>query len=104
MQLVPLQENEYQINNAVEEFESGEFANEILDMAINNYNQNYNMHLSKEEFASTISKYASVKNKDDEINALETIAEAVHDYYLHGTYASKSSYEIVEILKRKLKV
>ncbi len=95
-------ENEYQINNAVEEFESGEFASGILDTAINNYNQNYNVHLSKEEFASTISKYAGVKNKEDEINALETIAEAVHDYYLHGYNLQKSSLEIIRILNEKL--
>ena len=95
-------ENESKINSAVEEFESGKFASEILDIAINNYNQNYNMHLSKEEFASTISKYANVKNKDNEINALETIAEAVHDYYLHGYNLQKSSWEIIKILNEKL--
>ena len=32
----------------------------------------------------------------------ETIAEGVHDYYLHGTGCKKESYEIIQVLKNKL--
>ena len=33
----------------------------------------------------------------------EVIAEAVHDYYLHDSNMKKASYEIIKILKEKLR-
>ena len=42
------------------------------------------------------------KDKNGNLIADETIAEAIHDYYLHGYSCSKSSYEIVSIIKSKL--
>ena len=60
------------------------------------------MNLSLEEFASTISKYASSKDKNNSLIADETIAEAVHDYYLHEENMKSSSREIIAIIKSRL--
>lgn len=57
---------------------------------------------SLENSIASISKYAGIK--DDHGNVLfdETIAEAVHDYYLHGRNANALSQEIVNILLERL--
>ena len=49
-----------------------------------------------------ISKYANVKNKNNDIIFDETIAEAIHDYYIHGNSAQKESLEIVKIIRERL--
>ena len=62
----------------------------------------YDDYLDLDTFALTISKYAGVKNNDNVFLADETIAEAVHDFYLHGNNCMESSYEIVNIIKSRL--
>lgn len=95
-------ENESKINDVLKQFDSGEFSKSILYQALNNYNNKYNSNLDLNSFALTISKYAGVKDKKDNLIADETIAEAIHDYYLHGYNCSNSSYEIVAIVKSRL--
>lgn len=95
-------DNEQTINNAMSQFDSGAFSMMILNQALNNYNSKYNTNLDVNSFALTISKYAGAKDKNGKLIADETIAEAIHDYYLHGYNCSKSSYEIVSIIKSKL--
>ena len=95
-------DNEQTINNAMSQFDSGAFSMMILNQALNNYNSKYNTNLDVNSFALTISKYAGAKDKNGKLIADETIAEAIHDYYLHGYNCLKSSYEIVSIIKSKL--
>ena len=95
-------ENTNKINAILNEFNSGTYSTSLLEEALNNYNSKYNMNLSLEEFASTISKYASSKDKNNNLIADETIAEAIHDYYLHGENMKSSSSEIVAVIKSKL--
>ena len=83
-------------------FYNGEFSLSILNDALENYNNKYNLNLNVEQFALTISKYASAKDKNDNLIADETIAEAVHDYYLHKDNMKSSSYEIINVIKQKL--
>ncbi len=94
-------ENEGKINDVLNKFESGELSMTIINQALENFNNKYNMNLDIDSFAQTISKYASVK-KNGKLIADETIAEAIHDYYLHGDNCSRSSYEIVNIIKLRL--
>ncbi len=89
-------------DNIIEEYENNVLSNKLLDDSINNYNKKYNIYTSKEEFAKTISDYAAIKDKKGNINAEEVIAEAIHDYFLHGNNMQKSSHEIVSIIKDKL--
>ena len=95
-------ENEEKINNAMNNFDAGEFSLSIINKALENYNNKYNLNLDIEQFALTISKYASVKDKNGNLIADETIAEAIHDYYLHKENMKNSSYEIIKIIKQKL--
>ena len=53
-------------------------------------------------FSSTISKYSSTNDKKGNIIADETIAEAIHDYYLHGNSMKDSSREIINVIKNRL--
>lgn len=94
--------NENKINELLDEYESGNYGNYIVSEALSNYNIRYDENLSLDSFVSMISKYASTKTSDGSLNSYETIAEAIHDYYLHGSEASKSSYEIVNVIKSKL--
>ena len=55
------------------------------------------------EFAKTISEYASTKDKKGNIITDETIAEAIHDYYLHKDNLTKASFEIINVIKMKLR-
>ncbi len=96
-------DNEEEIKSLINEFENGEYLKNILEQALNNYNLKYNENLNLQSFAETISKYAGVKDKNGNLLYSETIAEAIHDYYLHNENAKKSSYEIVMVLKSKLK-
>ena len=80
------------------------FSTNIINQALINYNRKYKTNLDLNSFALTISKYAGVKNKNGDLIADETIAEAIHDYYLHGNKCAKSSYEIVNIIKSRLQV
>lgn len=95
-------DNEKEINEIMKEFDSGEFSKNIISEATTNYNQKYNTNLDILNFATTISDYACVKDKSGNLIADETIAEAIHDYYLHGESMKSSSREIINIIKRKL--
>ncbi len=95
-------DNENKIYELLKIYESGEFSTNIVNQALNNYNNKYKTNLDLDSFALTISKYAGVKNNDNVLIADETIAEAIHDFYLHGENLSKSSYEIISIIKSKL--
>lgn len=95
-------ENENKINELLTKFDSGDFSTSLLNQSLINYNTKYGTNLDLNSFALTISKYAGIKNKNGILIADETIAEAIHDYYLHGNNCSKSSYEIVNIIKSRL--
>ena len=69
---------------------------------LNNYNLKYNSNYDIFAFASTISNYAASKDKKGNLIADETIAEAIHDYYLHGNNMKASSKEIVNVIKNRL--
>lgn len=96
------EENEEKINNVMNDFDTGEFSLSIINKALENYNNKYNLNLNIEDFALTISKYAGVKDKNGNLIADETIAEAIHDYYLHKENMKDSSYEIIQVIKQKL--
>ena len=95
-------ENENKINALLKEYETGLFSTDIVKQALDNYNYKYNTNLDLESFALTISKYAGVKNEDGNLIADETIAEAIHDFYLHEDNCSNSSYEIIKIINARL--
>ncbi len=95
-------DNYESINKILEISNNGTFADEILNTAFTSYTVKYNTTISLEEFSSNISKYASSKTKTGNILSEETIAEAFHDYYLHQGNASKSSLEIIQVLKEIL--
>lgn len=92
------------INNVLNEFDSQKFSLNIINKALENYNLKYKTNLNINEFASTISNYASTLDKNGQLIADETIAEAIHDYYLHNENCTKASLEIVNIIKSKLRL
>ena len=91
-----------QIQSIIEIFNSGTHSNQIVNEALLNFNSKYNLNYDIDNFASTISKYASTKDKIGNVIADETIAEAIHDYYLHGSSMKDSSREIVNVIKNRL--
>lgn len=95
-------ENENKINELLTKFDSGNFSVSLLEQSLINYNIRYGTNLDLNSFALTISKYAGIKDENGILIADETIAEAIHDYYLHGNNCSKSSYEIVNVIKSRL--
>ena len=95
-------DNEKLINDVLEEYDKGEFSKQIIIDALNNYNNLYNTNLDLNSFALTISEYAGIKNNKNELLADETIAEAIHDYYLHGNDSKLASLEIVKVINSKL--
>lgn len=94
--------NTNKIDSVLNWFNSGAYSTSLLTEALNNYNSKYSMNLSLEKFASTISKYASSKDENNNLIADETIAEAIHDYYLHGENMKSSSREIIAVIKSRL--
>lgn len=94
-------DNEETINSILEEFDSQSFSKKIVMEALNNYNLKNNSNLSLDDFAKSISTYASSKNKNGNLIADETIAEAIHDYYLHQSSATLASLEIINVLRLK---
>ena len=96
------EDNESKINSILSEFNSGEYSLSLLKEALNNYNNKYSTNLNINEFASMISNYAATTNKKGELIADETIAEAIHDYYLHGDNMNKASREVVSVVSSKL--
>ena len=97
------EENEEKINELVKEFDQGSFAKNILNTALNNYNIKYSRNLNLNDFAKTISNYAATLDKNNNLLCEETIAEAIHDYYLNGSNMQNSSREIVYTLKNYLR-
>lgn len=97
-------ENTEFINNIITSYEKGNFSKLIVEEALINYNTINNSNMDIDSFAKLISNYAAVKNENDEIIYDETIAEAIHDYYLHKENCSRASYEIVKIILDKLGV
>ena len=95
-------DNEEKINELIKIINNGEFSKKIVNEAINNYNINNNLELTDEEFTLKISKYANIKDSNSNLIYDETIAEAIHDYYLNGNNASSCSLEIVKIIKNRL--
>ena len=95
-------ENYYLVDDIIKEFNSGSYSLGIVNEALNNYNNKYDKNLSLDEFASSISKYAGSKDKNGNLIADETIAEAIHDYYLHGDNMNLCSKEILSIINAKL--
>ena len=81
--------------------DNGDLASRMINIALDNYNSKYETKIDIEEFAGNISEYAIIKN-NKKIIFEETIAEAVHDYYLNRESASRSTLEIINVLKMKL--
>lgn len=96
-------ENENNINDIIEIVNNQSYSKQLVNEALDNYNEKYHTNLNIDEFTLLISKYANQKNKKDEYIYDEIIAESVHDYYLHRDLSSKASLEIIDILKLKLK-
>ena len=94
--------NYSKINNIIEIFNSETHSNNIVNEALQHFNTKYNLDYDINTFALSISKYAAKKNENDTLISDETIAEAVHDYYLHKSNMKPSSKEIIEVLKRRL--
>lgn len=95
-------ENQIQIKSVIDTFNNGTHSSQLVNEALLNFNLKYNTNYDIETFASTISQYAKSKDKNGNIIADETIAEAIHDYYLHGNAMKNSSREIVNVIKQKL--
>lgn len=95
-------DNKDTIDNILKEFNSGLYSTALLNEALNNYNTNQGTNLTIKEFASTISNYANSEDKKGNLIADETIAEAVHDYYLHGNDMKETSKEIISVINSKL--
>ena len=94
-------DNYQMINKLIDEFDNGNYTEIIVNKAYNNYLLNNN-YITIDEFINNISTYAAFKDKNNDYNTKEIIAEAVHDYYLHKNNASKSSLEIIKIIKNSL--
>lgn len=94
--------NEEMIKKIVKTFDNQDFSTELVLTATNNYNSKYNTNLNINEFAKSISEYASAKDKNGRLIADETIAEAIHDYYLHKENMTKASLEIINIINLRL--
>ena len=90
------------IDSIVNEFNEGTYSKEIVLEALNNYQNKYQVQIDVENFAKSISLYAGFKNQKNEIVYDETIAEAIHDYYLHEDGICPASKEIIEVLKTRI--
>lgn len=95
-------ENIEKINKLLEKYDNNSHSLKIVNEALLNYQNKYNITISKEDYAKLISKYAASKTIKNELIADETIAEAIHDYYLHEEKASNASIEIINIIKKRL--
>lgn len=97
------QNNKDKITKLLQEFDSGKYSIEIVTTALNNYNIKNDASLNIDNFTKLISSYAGAKDKSGNLIADETIAEAIHDYFLHSSNCSKASLEIINIIKAKLR-
>ena len=90
------------IKAIIEEYEKGSYAKDILKESVNNYNNLYHENLNINAYSKLISEYAGKEDAYGNIIYDEVIAEAVHDYYIHGDNMEKASNEIIKVLKGKL--
>lgn len=95
-------ENETKLYNIIDIINNNTFSESIINESLINYNNLYHDNLDINTFTKNISEYANIKDKNGKIITDETIAEAVHDYYLHNSNASKYSIEIIKVLKTRL--
>jgi len=91
-------DNQNTINEILNRFENKSFSSNIVNIALNNYNEKYKTNIDLDNYALSISKYANKTDQEGNLIFEETIAEAIHDYYLHGNNCNKASYEIVEVI------
>ena len=101
--ILETKDNSAIIKNVLEEYKNGNHSRLIIEKALDEYNESLNMSLDIKAFASEISMYAVMEDSYGNIIYDEVIAEAVHDYYLHDSNMKKASYEIIKILKEKLR-
>lgn len=97
------QNNKDKITKLLQEFDSGKYSIGVVTTALNNYNIKNDASLNIDNFTKLISSYAGTKDKSGNLIADETIAEAIHDYFLHSSNCSKASLEIINIIKTKLR-
>ena len=71
-------------------------------IALKKYNEKYNNDYDLISFAKNISKYASTLDSNKNLIYDETIAEAIHDYYINGNNLKKESKEIVDVILERL--
>lgn len=95
-------DNENIIKTILKEYNNGIHSKEIIELALNNYNLKNEEKLDIESFSKTISNYASIKDKKGNIIYEETIAEAIHDYYLHDDNMKDTTKEIIQVIRNKL--
>lgn len=95
-------ENEEKIYQIIQEVNNQSYAKNIVEISMINYNAIYEKNENEIEFAKSISNYAGKKNTNGEIIYDEVIAEAIHDYFLHQSNATKESLEIVREINKKL--
>ena len=95
--------NKDKITKLLQEFDSGKYSIGVVTTALNNYNIKNDASLNIDNFTNLISSYAGTKDKSGNLIADETIAEAIHDYFLHNSNCSKASLEIINIIKAKLR-
>ena len=89
-------ENYKNYNNAINNYKNDNFSKIIFKEAYKNYNTTE----SEDDFQKAISLYANKKDALGNVLYNETIAEAFHDYFLHGKQASKESLEIMKVLNK----
>lgn len=88
-------DNVDKVNSVISISNNSSYSKKIIDDVSSKYN------ITVDNLAKSISNYAY--NKVVEGIYDEVIAEAVHDYYLHGDNTGKYSLEIVNIIKNKLR-
>ena len=91
-------DNHELINKIIDDFNKGVLSKEIVLEAYNN--KSNDMELI--DFAKSISNYASSLNGNGDLIYDEVIAEAIHDYYLHGMNMRDSSKEIINCISKRL--
>lgn len=92
-------EDYYKVQSLLKE---QKYSKELVQISLNNYNIKYNTSITEKEFSSQISNYASQLTNKGNVNYDEVLAEAIHDYYLHEEKSSKSTIEIVNVIKERL--
>lgn len=84
--------------NTLNKYVDSSFSRMLFEEAYCNYEIKYG-NISQEKYRSNISEYANTIDSNGDILYNETIAEAFHDYFLHGTNAKIESLEIVKVLE-----